>query len=170
MTTIDFIIIRGQQNFEDDAEINPIEIKIENDKIQNMFKKYLKKSVKFSLEGFLFLSAIKSKTEKILVTFGGLMDAKYGRINRKLYQKIGVINLNEIKNWNEIKKFSWWVNVNFQVQGDNRDAKHFSYNFITKSTEDVLNFTLKLIDDENKEIKSEDKEKKMRIVNFCLNF
>ena len=48
---------------------------------------------------------------------------------------------------------------NFQVQGDNRDAKHFSYNFITKSTEDVLNFTLKLIDDENKEIKFEDKEK-----------
>ena len=34
MTTIDFISIRGQQNFEDDAEINPIEIKIENDKIQ----------------------------------------------------------------------------------------------------------------------------------------
>ena len=33
MTTIDFISIRGQQNFEDDEEINPIEIKIENDNI-----------------------------------------------------------------------------------------------------------------------------------------
>ena len=32
------------------------------------------------------------------------MDAKYGLINRKLYQTIGIINLNEIKNWNEIKK------------------------------------------------------------------
>ena len=42
MTTIDFISIRGQQNFEDDAEINPIKIKIENDKIQNMFEKYKK--------------------------------------------------------------------------------------------------------------------------------
>ena len=39
MTTIDFISIRGQQNYEDNAEINPIEIKIKNDKIQNMFKK-----------------------------------------------------------------------------------------------------------------------------------
>ena len=38
-TTIDFISMRGQQNFEDDAEINPVEIKIENDKIQNMFEK-----------------------------------------------------------------------------------------------------------------------------------
>ena len=40
MTTIDFTSIRGQQNFEDDVEINPVEIKIENDKIQNMFEKY----------------------------------------------------------------------------------------------------------------------------------
>ena len=40
MTTIDFISIHGQQNFEDNVEINPIKIKIENDKIQNMFKKY----------------------------------------------------------------------------------------------------------------------------------
>ena len=40
MTTIDFLSIRGQQNFEDDAEINHTEIKIENEKIQNMFEKY----------------------------------------------------------------------------------------------------------------------------------
>ena len=32
MTTIDFISTRGQQNFEDNAEINTTEIKIENDK------------------------------------------------------------------------------------------------------------------------------------------
>ena len=100
MTTIDFISIHGQQNFEDNAEINLIQIKIENDKIQNMFKKYKKKSVKFSLEGLLFSSAIKNETEKIFITVGGLMDAKCGLINRKLYQTIGVTNLNEIKNWN----------------------------------------------------------------------
>ena len=59
-------------------------------------------------------------------------------------------------------------NVNFQAQGDNRDAKHYSYNFITKNTGDVLNFTVKLIDDENKEIKFEEKEKTFLIVNFLL--
>ena len=41
------------------------------------------------------MSAIKNETEKIFVTVGGLIDAKYGLINRKA---IGVINLNEIKN------------------------------------------------------------------------
>ena len=99
------------------------------------------------------------KRKKYLLTVGGLMDAKYGLINEKLYQTIGVINLKEIKNWNEINKSLPQVNVNFQVQGDNRDAKHFSYNFIIKNTGDVLNFTLKLIDDKNKEIKYEDKDK-----------
>ena len=141
MTTIDFISIRNQQNFEDDAEINPVEIKIENEKIQNVFEKYKKNSVKFSLEGLLFLNAIKNETGKILVTVGGLMDAKYLLINGKLYQTIDVTHLNEIKNWNEIKKSLQWVNVNFQVQGDNRDAKHFSYSFIIKNTGHVLNFT-----------------------------
>ena len=108
MTTIDFISIRCEQNFEDEAEINPVEIKIGNNKIQNMFEKYKKDPVKFSLEGLLFLSAIKNETEKVFVTVGGLMDAKYSLINRKLYQKIGIINLNEIKNWSKIKKSSPW--------------------------------------------------------------
>ena len=34
----------------------------------------------------------------------------------------------------------------------------------------VLSFTLQLIDDENKEIKFEDKEKKFPIVNFLHEF
>ena len=170
MTTIDFISIRGQQNIEDDAEINPVQLKIENDKIQNMFEKYKKNSVKFSLEGLHYSSAIKNEMEKIFLTVGGLMDAKYSLINRKLYQTIAIINLNVIKNWNRIKKSSRWVNINFQAQGYNRDAKHFSYNIITKNMGDMLNFTLKLIDDENKEMKFEDKEKKFPIVNFLLEY
>ena len=44
------------------------------------------------------------KRKKIFVIVGELMDAKYGLINRKLYEKIDVINLIKNKNWNEIKK------------------------------------------------------------------
>ena len=60
--TTDFVNLRGQQNFEDDEEINPVEIKIENNKIQNMFDKYKKNSVKFILGRLLFPSAIKNET------------------------------------------------------------------------------------------------------------
>ena len=97
ITTIDFISIPGQQKFEGNAEINPIKIKIENDKIQNMFEKYKKTLSNLALKDCFFLSAIKNETDKMFATVGGLMDAKYGLINRKLYQTIGVINLNEIK-------------------------------------------------------------------------
>ena len=93
-----------------------------------------------------FLSAIKNEAEKMFVAVGVLVDAKYSLINGKLYKTISVINLNEIKNWNEIKKSSQWVNKVSQVQGDNRDTKHFSYNSITKNMGDVLSFTVKLID------------------------
>ena len=67
-------------------------------------KNIKKASVKFTIEGLLFSSAIGNDTEKIFVTTSRLIDAKYGLINGKLYQTIGVINLNKIKNWNKIKK------------------------------------------------------------------
>ena len=63
--------------------------------------KNIKKPAKFTLKGLLFSSAVKNDTEKIFVTTGGLIDAKCGLINGKLYQTIGVINLNKIKNWNK---------------------------------------------------------------------
>ena len=45
MNVLDFMIVRGQQGFEDGKEINPIEIKIENNKIQNIFDRFKKKKV-----------------------------------------------------------------------------------------------------------------------------
>ena len=106
MTTTDFISIRGQQNFKDDAEINPVEIKIENGKIQNMFEKFKKPLSNSLLKGYVFEVLFKMKQKKIFVTTNRLIDAKYSLINGKLYQTTGVINLNEIKNWNKIKKSS----------------------------------------------------------------
>ena len=39
----------------------------------------------------------------------GLLDAKYSPIHGKIHQAIGVINLNEIDNWEKIFKTSGWV-------------------------------------------------------------
>ena len=43
MEVLDFMIIKAQQGFEADAVINPINIKIENDRMDVMFEKYQKK-------------------------------------------------------------------------------------------------------------------------------
>ena len=109
MVAIDFMKISGQQNFEEEAAINPIEIKIENDyniKYYEICLTNIKNAVKFILEGLLFSSAIKNDTEKIFITVGGLVDAKYSIAKGKIYQTIGVLNLSEIENWDKIKKSS----------------------------------------------------------------
>ena len=115
MATIDFINIRGQQNFEEDAVINPIEIKVKNDRTQNMFDKYKKSAAKFILNELLFSSAIRNDRDNIFITVGRLVDAKYSITNGKIYQTIGMINLSEIENWDKIEKSSPWVNVEFQL-------------------------------------------------------
>ena len=45
MRILDFVIIIGQQLFEEVKEINPIEIDIEDNKIQNIFEKGLNLTV-----------------------------------------------------------------------------------------------------------------------------
>ena len=44
----------------------------------------------------------------------GLAAAKTALINRKLHQIIEVINLDEVKNWENLKKILLWVNVSFE--------------------------------------------------------
>ena len=53
MEVFDFINVRGQQTFEEN-EINPIGIKIENNKIQNMLEKYRKHSQDLILKACFF--------------------------------------------------------------------------------------------------------------------
>ena len=57
MDVLDFALTKGQQSFEEEKYINPIEIKIENNNIENMFDKCRKNKVRFSVEDLLFSSS-----------------------------------------------------------------------------------------------------------------
>ena len=105
MNVVDFISVLGQQQFEKNTKINPIRIKIENEKAQIMFLKYSKYIIRLKLESLILSSSIKNDTEKIFLVTNGLSDAKYSLINDELFQTIGVINLRDIENWEKIKKF-----------------------------------------------------------------
>ena len=94
--------------------------------------KYRKNTIRFRAESNLFSTGIINETEKIFIITNGLANAKYGLINGILYQIIRVINLNEIEKSEEINNLSQWVNVKFQTQNENRQIKHFSYEFLTK--------------------------------------
>ena len=45
MKILDFVMIRGQQIFEEGKDINPVEIRVEDNKIQNIFKTYKKNNL-----------------------------------------------------------------------------------------------------------------------------
>ena len=115
-------------------------------------------------------SSVKNDIEKIFLQTVGLYDAKFGLINEKYKQTIGVINLNKMENWSKIKNKPKWVNVNFQEQSNNKNTHHFSYNVITNNKKDLLNFSLKLVDTDNNIIEFADGEKKFPIINFMIEF
>ena len=99
-----------------------------------------------------------------------MLDAKYSLINGKIYQAIGVINLNEINGWEKSLKTSRWGYVSFQSQLHNSQTQDIASNFATKNAGDIMDFGIKLIEDNNKEIEFADGEKKFPIVHYLIEF
>ena len=76
----------------------------------------------------------------------GLNDTRDSLINGKLYKSIGIININEIKDWTKLKGES----------KENQSAPE------TMNLSDLLNFQLSLLDDEGKPIKFAPNQKKAK--------
>ena len=62
---LNFLIIRGQEVFEEGRDINPIEVKIEDNRVRNLFEKYKDNKVRFKLIGLLIANSVVNDTEKI---------------------------------------------------------------------------------------------------------
>ena len=62
-----------------------------------------------------------------------------------------------------------WVNVSFTAREQIKDGKHLSFSLKTCSLNDLLNFSINLIHDDNKPVKFSSGEQKMSILNFKEN-
>ena len=67
----------------------------------------------------------------ILLICNGLNDERDSIINGKLYKSLGVININEIRDWIKIKGESKWINIIFNDSENPTLAKHFAFAFET---------------------------------------
>ena len=76
------------------------------------------------------------------------------------------MTLKEVNNWGEIKGQSFWINDTLEEQKEINKSGHLSSPFMTTTQNDLLNFSINLIDDHNKKITLEDNENKINILNF----
>ena len=114
---------------------------------------------------FIPIICNNGKKTKIFFTCRELNNAKTALINGKIYNVLGVTNLNKTNNWECITGKSFWVNINFNETNQiNNNSEHLSFSFATSSLNDLLNFSINLIDDNSKTIEFNTGETKISIL------
>ena len=147
---IEKIIVRAQQNFDVVGGINPIQIEIEDDRVLNIFKKYMNVVYKIIPLGLLFPVTIND-TQQIFVMAKELNGVKKKSIlNGKAYNLLAIINLNKINNWTEIKGQLIWTSVAFKDHKEINNNNHLCFPFVTTSFSDLTSFSIFLQDGQNK--------------------
>ena len=139
---VDEIRIVGLQNYNVHEKLNPIEINIRDSEIQGKLSRYGTQRYKyrFIIDSLLIISSVVQDTNVVFLICNGLNDARDSLINGKLYKSLGVININEIRDWTKIKGESKWINIIFNDSKNPMLAKHFSFAFETVNLSDLLNF------------------------------
>ena len=148
--------------------LNPITISISSDTAIQRLIKYKKYRYRLLLESLLFSSNIKNDTDVILISFEGLSNTKQALINSNLTSLLGVCYLNELKDWELVKGQPKRSQAIFTDSEKIRNSSHFAFAFTTRNISDLLNFTVILLDRNDKEIKFPSNEKKLPIINFQI--
>ena len=156
--------IVGLQNYNLFEKLNPVEINIHDSEIQGKLSRYGTQRYKycFIIDSLLICSLVVQDTNVIFLICNGLNDARDSLIKGKLHKSIGVININEIKDWTKLKGESKWVNIIFNHSENPTLAKHFAFAIETVNLSNLLNFQLSLLDDEAKAIKFAPNEKRFQ--------
>ena len=88
-------------------------------------------------------------------------------VNGKIYNIIGIINLDKVNNWDYINETSLQGNVNFNEPKQINNIDHLSFSLKTLSL-NMLGFSINLTDDHNKLIEFNRGETKISILNFKI--
>ena len=168
MEPIETITKRGQQSFELHNQINPIQITIDDDRRVNILKKHAIVYYKFIPMGILIPTSVKHDTWQIFVTCRELIEAKTALINIKLVNLLATTNFNKINSKEHIKGKSLWEQVNFDNLEEEKNKDHFCFSFKTASLNDLLLFSIHLINGDNTPITFTVGENKISILNFKI--
>ena len=167
---IDKIKIAGLQNRSLNEKLNPGEITIHDIEIQSKLSRYGDQRYKygFIVNTLLISLSIVQETNVIFLIWNGFNDARTSLINGKIYKSIGVVNVNEITNWTELKGKTKLVNIVFNDSENPTLGKNFAFAFETTNLNDLLNFELSLLEGEAKPIKIASTEQKLPALTFTI--
>lgn len=131
--------ISGLQQFDQHTQLNSIEISINNNEIIATLARYKQHKYRFIIMPLLFSSSYTDDTYARLIPCSSLNSPKEALINGETYETLEVINLSEVRNLENAKSNSKWVDTVFDK--DIKKSDHFAFGFITDSIWDILNFS-----------------------------
>ena len=166
----DTIMVKALQKFENYTVLNPIDIDIRSNYMTKILDDFKYSVYQVMLKNILFSANIVNDTQQIFVTCYNLDSAKKALINGKLYSILGIINLSEIKNWEEVKGKSIYVNAKFDdITSNTETAIHFGFKFNSAYPTEFFEFKIEFLDDKAKKIKFADGEKKVPALDLQIN-
>ena len=166
---IESIIIRAQKDFDVTGRLNPVRIKIKDDIIINMLKKYKNVVYKITPLVILFPATVTNDTSQIFIIAKKLNGVKKSILNYKAFDILAIVDLNKINNWADVKGQSIWTNAPFKDHKEINNNNHICFPFITRSFSDLTSFSIFLQDNTNKKIEFKSGEKKISIFNFEID-
>ena len=166
---VETIVIRAQQNFDIAGGLNPVQIEIEDDRVLNLLKKYKNVMYWHTPLRILFPASVKNDNEEIFITCRELNDVKKCLIDGKIFWIVGDNWLKKINNWKERKGQSLWINATPEEQKEINNSRHLCFLFTTLTLNDLLNFSINVIDDNKKQVEFKDNETKLSILNFKID-
>ena len=163
---VDKILVKALQNYDKYTTLNPLEVNQNSNYLSKIIHDYKGYIFEVRLINVLFSSNITNDTQNIFITCQNLTSAKKALINDKIYY---LLEINEIKQWNEMKGKSLYVNAKIDDSHYMQTAKHFGFAFKTSFPTEFLEFTCEFLDDQAKKIEFAGGEEKVPIIDLEIN-
>ena len=167
---LDTIMVKALQKFENYTILNPLDIDIRSNYMTEKIEEFKYSVYQVMLKNILFSANIVNNTQQIFITCYNLDSAKKALSNGKLYSILGIINLSEIKNWEEVKGKSIYVNAKFDdITANTESTIHFGFKFNSAYPTKFFEFKIELLDDQAKKIEFADGKKKVPALDLQIN-
>lgn len=118
--------------------------------------------------GLLFPARLTNNIEQIFTISRELNDVQ--KFTGQIYGLLGIIELQKINNWSKVKGKYLWINATLEKQKEINNSRHLCFQFMTSSLNDLLNFSLNLIDNHNQQITFKSSETKISLHHLRISF